>query len=152
MQATGTLRDILPRSTPLKFDPESDGYFSEIGDKLNAERPLADDTKPPHIGPPQQTYANQTWEWHEDEKDWFKHSGSVTHRIDLLKDGLEKKVRAEYGNDVYLVLKGRKYHSYGKGVKGEQERGYKIVKGPGGYYYSIPDVGPPQQTDANQRQ
>jgi hypothetical protein len=123
------------------FDPESDSYFSEIGDKLNAANPLRDDTKPPRVGPPQPTNANQSWVYHEDEQDYFKHSGTVTERIDLLGEDLESKVRKRYGNqvgDVYLVLKGRNYLTWNEGVQGEEARGYKIEKGPGGYYYSIP--------------
>jgi len=120
------------------FDPESDGYFEKIGDQLNAERPLRDETKPPHIGPPQPTNANQSWVYHEDEQDYLKHSGTVTERIELLGPQLESEVRALYGDDVYLVLKGRGHETYGLGVQGEKDRGYEIEKGPGGYYYSIP--------------
>jgi hypothetical protein len=139
----GSGPDVSPQESPSGraykvFDPESDGYFERIGDHLNAERPLEDATKPPHIGPPQPTNANQAWVWHDDEQDWFKHSGSVTNRIDLLGPQLESEVRALYGDDVYLVLKGRGHDTYGLGVQGEKDRGYEIEKGPGGYYYSIP--------------
>ena len=64
----------------------------------------------------------------------MKHSGSVTNRIDLLGPQLESEVRALYGDDVYLVLKGRGHDTYGLGVQGEKDRGYEIEKGPGGYY------------------
>jgi hypothetical protein len=120
------------------FDPESDGYFSEIGDMLNAAYPLEDDTKPPRVGPPQVTNASQSWVWHEDEQDYLKHSGSVTDKIELLGPQLASEVRELYGDDVYLVLKGRGHESYGLGEQGEEARGYKIEKGPGGYYYSTP--------------
>ena len=120
------------------FDPESDSYFYEIGDKLNAANPLEDDTKPPRVGPPQLTNANQSWVWHEDEQDYFKHSGSVTDKIELLGKDLALQVRERYGDDVYLVLKGRGHETYGLGEQGEKARGYKIEKGPGGYYYLIP--------------
>jgi len=120
------------------FDPESDSYFSEIGDQLNAERPLGDDTKPPRVGPPQPTNANQSWVYHEDEQDYLKHSGTVTERIDLLPPELESKVRGLYGDDVYLVLKGRKFKTWDEGEQGEEALGYKIEQGPGGYYYSMP--------------
>jgi hypothetical protein len=120
------------------FDPESDSYFSEIGDKLNAANPLRDDTKPPRVGPPQATNANQAWVYHEDEQDYFKHSGTVTEKIELLGPQLESEVRALYGDDVYLVLKGRGHETYGLGVQGEKDRGYEIEQGPGGYYYSMP--------------
>jgi len=124
------------------FDPESDSYFYEIGDRLNAKRPLEDYTKPPRgdrVGPPQATNANQSWVWHDDEQDYLKHSGTVTEEIELLGDKLASKVRKRYGDDVYLVLKGRGHPTYGLGVQGEEARGYKIEKGPGGYYYSIPN-------------
>ena len=151
----GRMSDIIGRSPGVSlqespssqatvafdFDPESDSYFSEIGDKLNAANPLRDDTKPPRVGPPQPTNANQSWVYHEDEQDYFKHSGTVTERIDLLGEDLESKVRKRYGDqvgDVYLVLKGRNYLTWNEGVQGEEARGYKIEKGPGGYYYSIP--------------
>ena len=141
----GSGPDVSPQESPSGraykvFDPESDGYFERIGNHLNAERPLEDATKPPHggIGPIQQTNANQAWVWHDDEQDWLKHSGSVTNRIDLLGPQLESEVRALYGDDVYLVLKGRGHDTYGLGVQGEKDRGYDIEKGPGGYYYSIP--------------
>ena len=120
------------------FDPESDSYFSEIGDKLNAANPLRDDTKPPRVGPPQATNANQSWVWHDDEQDYLKHSGTVTERIDLLPPELESKVRGLYGDDVYLVLKGRKFKTWDEGEQGEEALGYKIEQGPGGYYYSMP--------------
>ena len=122
----------------FNFDPESDSYFDEIGDRLNAANPLEDDTKPPRVGPPQPMNANQSWVWHEDEQDYFKHSGTVTEKIELLGPQLESEVRALYGDDVYLVLKGRGHETYGLGEQGEEARGYKIEQGPGGYYYSMP--------------
>jgi len=152
MAYQGRMSDIIGRSPGVSlqeapsgqstvvfdFDPESDDYFSEIGDILNAANPLEDDTKPPRVGPPQVTNANQSWVWHEDEQDYFKHSGTVTERIELLGPQLESEVRELYGDDVYLVLKGRNYLTWNEGVQGEEARGYKIEKGPGGYYYSIP--------------
>jgi len=134
------LQDAPPGHAPVAFDfdPELDGYFYQINDILNAANPLEDATKPPRIGPPQPTTANQSWVWHEDEQDYLKHSGSVTDKIELLGPELASQVRQRYGDDVYLVLKGRGHETYGLGVQGEEARGYKIEKGPGGYYYSIP--------------
>ena len=62
----------------------------------------------------------------------------MTDKIELLGKDLALQVRERYGDDVYLVLKGRGHETYGLGEQGEKARGYKIEKGPGGYYYSIP--------------
>tara|TARA_R110002110_G_C13134424_1_gene689111 strand:+ start:132 stop:623 length:492 start_codon:yes stop_codon:yes gene_type:complete len=124
----------------FEFDPESDSYFYEIGDRLNEANPLNEYTKPDiwRGGEVRVNDANQSWVWHEDEQDYLKHSGTVTNKIELLGEELESKVRRKYGDDVYLVLKGRGHETYGLGEQGEKKRGYKIEKGPGGYYYSIP--------------
>mgnify|MGYP003679696788 CR=1 FL=1 len=148
--AKQTLLDIMAQNQPpishtrqpgrtFNFDPEADDYFSEIDDILIAEYPLEDDTKPPLIGPPEPTYARQSWVHHPELNDYVKHSGSVTDRIELLGPELASEVRGLYGDDVYLFMKGRGHPSYELGKKGEEARGYMLEKGPGGYYYSVPD-------------
>ena len=43
--------------------------------------------------------------------------------------------------NAYMLLKGRKHETWDMAVKGEKERGYKVIKGPDGRYYSVPMTG-----------
>ena len=92
-----------------KFIPEGSGYNEEYGDL---------------IGMPQATEQ--------------EHRGSVTDNLSYLPKNIQTQVQTELGDDVLLVLKGRKHETWDLAVQGEEEQGRKIVKGPGGYYYSIP--------------
>jgi hypothetical protein len=48
------------------------------------------------------------------------------------------KVRFHLPVESYVLLKGRKHETWDKAVKGEADRGFKVVK-LGDRYYSVPD-------------
>ena len=68
-----------------------------------------------------------------------EHRGSVAEDLSHLPENIQAQVKKELGDDVLLVLKGRKHETWDLAVEGEKKEGRKIVKGAGGYYYSVPD-------------
>ena len=94
----------------VPFDPESSKYNEHYGDL---------------IGLPPATEAD--------------HRGSVAEDLSHLPENIQAQVKKELGDDVLLVLKGRKHETWDLAVEGEKKEGRKIVKGAGGYYYSVPD-------------
>ena len=137
---------------PTPFDPDSDSYDFVIGDELNSRAPLPPESKPLEFQGPEVVVegANQSWVWHDEEEDqqtgairppgYYAHSGTVTNDIDLLGYDLAQDVREKWPDEeVFLMLKGRKHYSWDQGVAGEEGRGYKVVKGPGGRDFSVPE-------------
>lgn len=63
----------------------------------------------------------------EDEGHW----GSVAQT--------SKAAREKYGlpEDSYMILKGKSHETFDKAVKGEEERGFEVIK-KGDRYYSVP--------------
>lgn len=59
------------------------------------------------------------------------HWGSVARASDY--------ARKQYGlpDESYVLLKGRNHETWDKAVKGEEERGFKVIKR-GDRYYSVP--------------
>lgn len=153
-----------PQAQPAlpPFDPDSDSYDFVIEDVLNSRAPLPPESKPIEFQGPEVVVegANQSWVWHDEEEDqqtgairppgYYAHSGTVTNDLDLLGDDLAQKVREKWpGKEVFLMLKGRKHYSWDQGVAGEEARGYKVVKGPGGRYFSVPESAEGQRLQSN---
>jgi len=95
------------------FDPEGAGYNEAYGDL---------------IGVPPATEE--------------QHRGSVTEDLSQLPEDVQQEMKKLYGDDVLLVLKGRKHPTWDQAVEGERKMGRRIVKGAGGYNYSVPEVVP----------
>jgi hypothetical protein len=77
------------------FDPESGGYDEATGAELAKKYPL---TLPKPTDKPigQKKVparfnegAFEAWQWHPEEKDWFKHKGSIDPRTGMLLKGME---------------------------------------------------------------
>ena len=94
----------------VPFDPESSKYNEHYGDLIGL-KPATE----------------------------AEHRGSVAEDLSHLPENIQAQVKKELGDDVLLVLKGRKHETWDLAVEGEKKEGRKIVKGAGGYYYSVPD-------------
>ena len=134
-----------PRASGAEFDPEGASYDHATGKALVQRRPL--------IVPKPQQFAGQTiedpgsfdtLEWHADENSphggsYVQHLGSVTEDLELaLSEAQAQEARTQFGNDVYMLLKGKNHPTWPQAVRGENKLGREIVPGPGGRYFSIP--------------
>ncbi len=145
------------------FDPEGNTYDEATARLLRRRNPLPKASvpsrwqrTPPFTQQPDEIRvgnAFEAWVWHPEAQRYLPHGGSVTQDIDLLGEdrlgeGLASQVREQFGDDVSVMLKGRRHPTWGLGVEGEEnlspEQGgpREVVPGPGGRYFSIRRRGP----------
>ncbi len=104
------------------FDPDGDGYDEQTYNELIRKMPLTI-PKPNRKGKKdretiKQKSAFQSWVWHEDKNDWFKHGGSFDPRTGMLLKGYKHKT-------MYLT------------IQEENKLNNKIEKKEDGRYYTI---------------
>ena len=107
---------------PTRFDPKGPGYDNRFAKEARRKWPLTAPRPEKYTGKDViHTDSHDAWVWHDDTKKYFRHGSSMDPKTGRL-------------------LKGKKYPTYGLTEAEEKRRGNKIVKGKGGYYYSVPDV------------
>lgn len=110
------------------FDAEGSDYDAITANKYIEQYPLITPKPSGYSG----DYINnqeayQSWVWHDKEKDYFKHSGSLDPKTGM-------------------ILKGRKHPTYHMTESTEKEMGNEIVK-IGNRYYSMPKMQKGGQAD-----
>ena len=141
------------RRTRPRFDPEGEGYFEAIAEKMRERFPAGPrPTESGRVG--EGRNPNKAWDtWvFESPADgvgppwWSPHGGSVldvspsTQNIDLLDPVLRHSanlMRDIFGPEVGLALKGAGHETWDKFLEGEVDLGKDIVRGPTGHYFSV---------------
>jgi len=131
MTTAADATNVFEDESDIAFDPEGSDYDYKTALELMELYPLTM-AKPERLGGYEgETLSDedsfQAWVWHDDEKDWVKHGGTLDPRTGMLLKGMARDSKP--GSEAFESIR--------KGIEEEERLGNKFIT-KNGRYYSVP--------------